>query len=230
MVASLREERPQNSAPHHEDTDMSEFNPNSDIQSQAAIKMLDAVRQQQDKPKDAVKLLKADHEEATELYDKFFDAEDFAEKRSFAAEICLALSVHMRIEEDIFYPAVKRALESKEKSKDKDELIVPEARLEHASLKTLISEVESARERVDLEAHVQVMCEYTKHHVKEEENKMFPRAKDCDLDLDALGRQLLSRKLEILEHMAESSGASPMPSSLFERPGTGDGRGIGNRQ
>jgi hypothetical protein len=210
---------------------MPELRPNSNLNAQVAAKMLATVKGQQDKPKDAVKLLKADHDEALELYDKFFDAEDAAEKQALAAELCLALSVHMRIEEDIFYPAVNLAVESSAKTEREDKLIVPEARLEHASLKKLISEVEASSDDIDFEAHVQVMCEYTKHHAKEEEKKMFPEAKDCDLDLDALGRQLLNLKVDLLEGMAEAtdSASPPLPSSLFERPTTGTGFALGNR-
>jgi hypothetical protein len=193
---------------------MSEQISNTGI-TQAASKMLAKTREEQDKPKDAVKLLKADHDEAQDLYKQFFDADSPSEKQQLATELALALSVHMRIEEDIFYPAVTQALQRTDKSKDKDQLIIPEAKLEHESLKKLIAEVESGSPDADFEAHLQVMCEYTKHHIKEEESKMFSRAKDCDLDLDALGSQLASAKLELLEQMAESTDASHMPSGLF---------------
>lgn len=184
--------------------------------AQVASKMLAKTREESDKDADAIDLLKADHDEAQDLFKKYWDAEATTEKELLATELCLALSLHMRLEEDIFYPAVSRALQGAEKSKDKDELIVPEAKLEHESLKKLISEVESENADADFDAHVQVMCEYTNHHIKEEENKMFPRAKDCDLDLDALGRQLKAAKTEMLERLADSTEAAQMPSALFE--------------
>jgi hypothetical protein len=184
--------------------------------SQAASKMLAKTREEQDKPKDAVKLLKADHDEAQDLFKQFFDADSPSERQQLATELAVALSVHMRIEEDIFYPAVSQALQRTDKSKGKDELIIPEAKLEHESLKNLIGDVESASPDADCEAHLQVMCEYTKHHIKEEESKMFSRAKDCDLDLDALGSQLASAKLELLQRMADSTAAANMPSALFQ--------------
>ena len=195
---------------------------------QVARKMLDKARQESDKDDDAIDLLKADHDEAQDLFKKFWDAEASSEKQLIATELCLALSLHMRLEEDIFYPAVSRALQGAEKAKDKDELIVPEAKLEHESLKKLISEVESENEGADFDAHVQVMCEYTNHHIKEEESKMFPRAKDCDLDLDALGQQLKSAKAEMLEQLADSSGEAQMPSALFQGTARA-GLGIANR-
>jgi hemerythrin superfamily protein len=198
----------------------------NNLRSQVTHKMFDAVKQA--KPKDAVALLKADHKEAKELYKKFFKAKTAAQKKELAGQLCLALSVHMRIEEDIFYPAVKRAL------KQQDKLLVPEARVEHASLKRLITEVEAAPEDEEFEARVQVMCEYTTHHVKEEETKMFPKAKACGVDLKDLGERLLWRKLELLDQMASKASGQkqpPKPSSLFKAGAARvAGRSAGSRQ
>ncbi len=188
---------------------------NGSVRSQVAGKMLEKARQA--KPQDAIDLLKADHKEALETYDKFLKSKSAKEKQLLAAEVCLALSVHMRIEEDIFYPAVNQALGQEEDVEDK--LVVPEARVEHASLKKLITEVEAASEDLEFEARVQVMSEYTRHHAKEEENKMFPKAKKCGLDMQELGEQLAREKLELLEAMAEEGSGrsdSAMPSSLFK--------------
>jgi hemerythrin superfamily protein len=196
---------------------MSEVTDLGNVRSEVASKMLEKARQS--KPQDAMDLLKADHDEAEELYDKFFDAESGTEKQLLVAKLCLALSVHMRIEEDIFYPAVNAAFSGEDDQDDRqeDSLIVPEARVEHASLKKLITEVESAADDVECKARVQVMCEYTKHHVKEEEHKMFSRAKKCDVDMQELGEQLARRKLELLEEMSEEGAGegSALPSSLF---------------
>lgn len=185
----------------------------NNLRPQITQKMSAAAKQA--KPQDAVALLKADHKEAKELYKQFFKAKTPAQKKELAGQLCLALSVHMRIEEDIFYPAVKQAL------KEKDKLVVPEARVEHASLKRLITEVETAPEDDEFEARVQVMCEYTTHHVKEEETKMFPKAKAAGVDLEDLGERMLWRKQELLEQMAgKASGQKqpPKPSSLFKEP------------
>ena len=198
------------------------FTSSSKVRSQVANRMLEKARQT--KPADAVKLLKADHDEAQDLYKKYFDAESATEKQMLVAELCLALSLHMRIEEDVFYPAVEAALDAQQDQDDREEdrVIVPEARVEHASLKRLITEVESAPDDVECKARVQVMCEYTKHHIKEEEGTMFSEAKKCDVDMEELGEQISRRKLELLEGMAgETAGQveSAMPSSLFrEQP------------
>lgn len=190
------------------------FTSSSNVRSQVANEMLEKARQA--KPADAVKLLKTEHDEAQDLYKQYFDAESATEKQKLVAELCLALSVHMRIEEDIFYPAVDAALNGQEDQDDRkeDQVIIPEARVEHASLKKLITEVESAADDVECRARVQVMCEYTKHHIKEEEGSMFSEAKKCDVDMDELGEQLSRRKLELLESMA-GEASDQVPSSLF---------------
>jgi hemerythrin superfamily protein len=197
----------------------------NNLRSQVTAKMFEAAKSE-DKPMDAVALLKADHQEATKLYKKFFKAKAAAKKKEIVGQLCLALSVHMRIEEDIFYPAVKKAL------KEKDKELVPEARVEHASLKRLITEVEAAPEGEEFEARVQVMCEYTTHHVKEEETKMFPKAKACGVDLKDLGQKLLRRKLELLDQMASKASRQsqvPKPSSLFKHSTARASRGNGSR-
>lgn len=198
---------------------MAEETQNSTPRSEVAAKMLEAAQEMKDKPKDAVALLKADHQEATELYEKYFKAKTETERELISSKLCLALSLHMRMEEELFYPAVKNALAGTAKTKEKDELIVPEARLEHESLKKLIAEVEDAESDIDCQAHVKVMKEYTQHHVKEEEGTMFPRAKDCGLDLDDLGVQLLDLKIQLLQQVCDSPEEAATPSMLFEPPG-----------
>jgi len=113
------------------------------------------------------------------------------QKKALVAQICTELSVHAQIEEEIFYPAVKKAL--------KDTELVPEATVEHATLKALIAQVEGIEPDGEMfEAKITVLSEYVKHHVKEEEEEMFPKAKATDLDMVELGAQMATRKLELL--------------------------------
>lgn len=193
----------------------------SSVRSEVANKMLDKARQAQ--PQDAIGLLKQEHQEANDLYRKFWDTKSKEERQKIAAKLCLALSVHMRIEEDIFYPAVAQALGSAKDGSEETPRIVPEARVEHDSLKKLISEVESAPEDVEFESRVQVMCEYTKHHIREEESKMLPKAQSCGVDMQELGEQLARRKLELLEE-ACSEPEQAIPSRLFRESIRSDGR------
>jgi hemerythrin-like domain-containing protein len=105
--------------------------------------------------------------------------------------ICTELSVHAQVEEEIFYPAVKQAL--------KDRELVPEATIEHATLKDLIAQVEGIEPDGEMfDAKIKVLSEYVKHHVKEEHTEMFPKAKKTQLDMRALGAQMAARKGELL--------------------------------
>ena len=87
-----------------------------------------------EKPQNAIALLRADHKKVSELFEQYEKARSADKKATIVAEICTELTVHAQIEEEIFYPTVKAALKDKE--------LVPEALVEHASLKSLIAEVE----------------------------------------------------------------------------------------
>jgi hemerythrin superfamily protein len=143
------------------------------------------------KQKNALALLRADHKKVSELFEQYEKARSAEKKRTIVAEICTELGVHAQIEEEIFYPAVKAALKDKE--------LVPEALVEHASLKSLIAEVEGVEPEGEMfDAKIKVMSEFVKHHVKEEQDEMFPRAEKTTLDMNDLGAQLAERKEELL--------------------------------
>lgn len=143
---------------------------------------------------DAVALLKADHDEANALFKEFESVKDEArleEIRELAQQVCAMLTVHAQIEEELFYPAVRDAVE------DVDDLL-NEAEVEHRSLKDLIErlgEMDASDEMYV--ANFTVLAEYVKHHVKEEEGELFPKVRKSDLDLVALGEELAARKDEL---------------------------------
>lgn len=143
------------------------------------------------RPKDAVALLRADHTKVQGLFDDFEKTRSDSKKEKLAQQICMELKVHAAIEEEIFYPAARQAI--------KDEDMLDEAEVEHASARQLIAEIESGspgEEKWD--AKVTVLGEYIKHHVKEEQNEMFPKVRKTKLDLAALGEQMSARKQELL--------------------------------
>lgn len=146
------------------------------------------------KPQDAIALLRADHKKVDELFKEFEKARTKASKKEIVAEICEELTVHAMIEEEIFYPAFKKAM--------KDTELVPEALVEHNSLKALIVEVEGVEPDGEMyDAKVKVLGEYVKHHVKEEHKEIFSKAKNSKLDLNDLGEKLLKRKEELQSAM-----------------------------
>jgi hemerythrin superfamily protein len=142
------------------------------------------------KPMDALRLLKADHREVEGFFKEYEGLDDKREKQALAEKICLALTVHAAIEEEIFYPATRDAID--------DDDLMDEAEVEHATAKQLIAEIKSMKAGDDLfDAKVKVLGEYVRHHVQEEEKEMFPETRDADLDLKALGEKLAERKAEL---------------------------------
>ena len=139
---------------------------------------------------DAIALLKADHKIVDDLFKQFETAKSINVKKQLVDQICKELTIHAKVEEEIFYPAVQKAL--------KDHELVPEAIIEHSSLKVLIAAVKGVEPNGDMyDAKIKVMSEYVKHHVKEEEREMFPEAKDTNLDMIELGRIMDKRKEQL---------------------------------
>ena len=148
------------------------------------------------RPADAIKLLKDDHKEVKAWFKQYESLEDEAEKQALADRICLALTVHARIEEEIYYPAARGAID--------DDDLLDEAEVEHAGAKQLIAEIQSMKAGDRLfDAKVTVLGEYIAHHVEEEESEMFPESRDSDLDLKALGAQLAERKAALMSQAGE---------------------------
>jgi hemerythrin-like domain-containing protein len=160
----------------------------------------------------AVKLLQQDHRAVAAALEEFESAEH-EEKQEIARRICNMLKVHTQMEEELLYPAARDALNSD------DAHLVAEARVEHASVKDLIEQIE-AGEEVDeqYEAKVCVMGEFVKHHVKEEETELFPKLERSSMDLDALGKRLAERKREL---MGEEGGSANDGMGMHEEEESG---------
>jgi hypothetical protein len=152
---------------------------------------------------DAIALLKNDHREVEDLFAKFEKAGGDEKKWQLAQQICNELKIHSMIEEEIFYPATKDAVE---------EDLYKEAHVEHDGAKVLINDImESGGEGEFFEAKVKVLQEEIEHHVKEEEQRgdgYFAQVRDSDIDLVVLRDQMLARKEE-LQAQAESAGLPP---------------------
>ncbi len=165
---------------------------------------------------DAVEMLKADHKAVKALFKKFAalksdgDA-DAEEKTAVVHKICTALTVHTTIEEEIFYPAVRKAIA--------DADLMDEALVEHAGAKELVAQLESMDAEDDLyDARVTVLGEQIDHHVEEEEGEMFPKAKKAKLDLEALGASMAARKEELQTELSpEVPAKSPDKASLSRK-------------
>lgn len=147
---------------------------------------------------DAIALLTADHKKVKGLFNRFdelmgqADVDD--EKAELVKQVCDELKIHAQVEEEIFYPAVHAAID--------DDDLMDEADVEHAEARELIAQLEAMHPGDDLyDAKVVVLGEQIAHHIKEEEDDMFPQAKRAKLDTAVLGEQMLERKLELLAEM-----------------------------
>lgn len=151
---------------------------------------------------DACSLLDADHRKVKKLFGEYetLTASRAAtvkqKKRDLANQICMELTVHAQIEEEIFYPALRSAI--------KDTDLLDEAEVEHGTAKDLIAQLESATDTDEMfDAKVKVLGEYIDHHVKEERNELFVKARAArGLDLVAMRDQLAARKEKLMEEHA----------------------------
>jgi hemerythrin superfamily protein len=146
---------------------------------------------------DAVAMLMADHKKVKKLFsdfDKLKEDGGDEDKSALVEQICNELKIHTELEETIFYPAVREAID--------DADLMDEALVEHAGAKDLVAQLEDASPDDDLyDAKVTVLGEQINHHVREEEGNMFPKAKKAKLDTEALGAEMLKRKMALMAKM-----------------------------
>jgi len=156
---------------------------------------------------DAVALLKADHRKVEDLFAKYEKATGAEKKRELAAEICKELTVHTRLEEDIFYPACEGAV---------DDDLLKESFVEHDAAKVLMAEIESGGPDEEFyDAKIKVLAEMIHHHVQEEERRvegLFSKARKAGRDMDELAERMTSEKQELLETIR--SEGLPRPEAV----------------
>jgi hemerythrin-like domain-containing protein len=154
------------------------------------------MRKAKPKPPSVIALLKQDHEYVKASYRRFekMDHEDLDAVKAVVSDVCTALEVHAKVEEQVFYPAVRKAID--------DDDLMEEAEIEHESAKTLIRRLK--RMKPSDAAYVPtftVLCEYVMHHVKEEESEMFPKAQRRKLNLQALGKKVMESEIRLLRRV-----------------------------
>ena len=158
---------------------------------------------------DAIALLKADHRKVEELFANFEEAKGDGRKKALAEQICMELTVHTRIEEDIFYPACRGQIE---------DALVNEAYVEHDAAKVLIAEIEAGGPGEEFyDAKVKVLSEMITHHVHEEEQRsegMFSQAREAGLDMDALGAKMAAEKASLIAEYKANGLPTPETKTL----------------
>jgi len=147
---------------------------------------------------DARVVLRSELEAVASLFDQFESSRSATQKRAIVEQICLALTVHTQLEDEILYPALKKALD--------DKRIVSSARERRAILRGLISEIQGNEPGAEgYDADVRLMSEHVRRHA-DQQSEVLPRTRGSKLDLDELGTQLMSRKREILAAMGDFGG------------------------
>jgi hypothetical protein len=170
--------------------------------------------------KHAIAILKKDHDAVKGLFDDFERAHTPAAKEKIIGQAVTALKIHAVLEEEIFYPAVRARVGGK---------VMNEADEEHHVAKVLIAELDnSTKENDHRDAKFTVLSESVRHHIKEEENEMLPKAKELEIDFEVLGQRMLDRKRELLaegvppdaEHrmVAKVHGKTDSPAAARRKP------------
>jgi hemerythrin superfamily protein len=150
--------------------------------------------------KDACDLLDADHKAVKKMFKEYEELTESKarsasqKKQELAQQICQELTVHAQVEEELFYPALRGAL--------KETDLLDEAEVEHQSAKDLIAQIQAGGDEEKIDAKVKVLGEYIDHHVKEERNEIFPKARAArKLDLIAMRDAIEARKEDLLSEM-----------------------------
>ncbi len=145
------------------------------------------------KPESAIAMLTADHQEVKDLFLEYDAAEDASDRKEIAEQVFHELEIHTQLEEDIFYPAVAK------KGDDESKKLVTEARKEHEKVKQLIAslrKIEASDERYD--EIFQELMENVEHHVKEEEDELFPTAEsELGDEVENLGAKMQEEKRQL---------------------------------
>lgn len=156
------------------------------------------------KSQDALALLKADHQAVQQLFAEYAELlkdgdGDLTEKQDLAMRICAELAVHAQIEEELFYPAMRKALDEHD--------LLDEAEVEHAIAKELVTQLQEMEADDDLfNAKVTVLGEYVAHHIREEQGEMFKKARKAAMDLDTLGEEMRLRQTELKSELGIDDG------------------------
>jgi len=140
--------------------------------------------------KHAMTILRKDHDGVKAIFDKFKKAESPAKRKALIRQAVSALKIHAAVEEEIFYPAIRSHVGAD---------LMNEADEEHHVAKLLIAELDRSAEDDHRDAKFTVLAEGVRHHIKEEEGEIFPKAKQLDIDFEKLGERMVARKKELLE-------------------------------
>jgi hypothetical protein len=141
---------------------------------------------------DVIDLLKRDHERVQRAFREFDHLDSLQACQQIVQRTCAELKVHAAIEEELFYPAVRDAIDEPD--------LVAEAEIEHKSISTLVEYIELLPpDDLKYRASFRVLGDYVVHHVREEETEMFPQLVQAAIDWDALAQAMVARRAELCD-------------------------------
>lgn len=155
----------------------------------------------------ATEMLREDHRKVKEIFDEFERTEDSAAKKRLVERALIDLTVHAKLEEEVFYPTVRREI--------REEDLMDEAAEEHHVAKMLIGELASMKpsdSRYD--AKFMVLAENVRHHIEEEEGEMLPKIEESGFDLETLGQEMTERKLRLVDEVTLESIRDEAPQEV----------------
>jgi hemerythrin-like domain-containing protein len=156
----------------------------------------------------AISMLVEDHRKVQKLFKQFENADE-TRQQQIVEEACNDLTVHAQLEEQVFYPAVRDAIDETD--------LVDEATVEHDVAKDLIEKLKDLGPGdPQYAATFCVLGEYINHHIEEEQNELFPKVRKASLDFESLAGEMWEKKQELREEL----GLEPER----ERPAGADGR------
>lgn len=142
---------------------------------------------------DAVAILLDDQNKINQHFREFrllYLAGGLAEAERVAQQICRELTIHTTLEEEIFYPEARAAIDTPK--------LVDEAKARHAIAREFIAQIMGGfiADKI-YAARVGMLGEYVSHHLREEQQELFPRVRQSELDMNEIGARMLARKLDL---------------------------------
>lgn len=159
---------------------------------------------------DAIDLLDADHLAVHGLFEAYRNLvrnrAPSLQRRLLAEEICMELTIHAKLEEELFYPVVRETLHA--------DILADQAEDQHGSQRDLIAQILTSSAEDELyDARVAVLGEYVERHVRQEREEVFNRVLASRLDLHALARSITVRREE-LRSVADALREDALASAL----------------
>lgn len=164
----------------------------------------------------ATEMLREDHRKVKEIFDEFERTEDSAAKKRLVERALIELTVHAKLEEEVFYPTVRREIQ--------EEDLMDEAAEEHHVAKLLIGELASMKpSEARYDAKFMVLAESVRHHIEEEESEMLPKIEESGFDLETLGQEMTERKLRLVDEVTLESIRDEAPREVEDIVSTTSG-------